>query len=73
MAAPHAAGLAALIWSARPDLSNDQVAQAISRTALDLGAPGWDEFYGWGRIDAYRALLSASRFKLYVPFLSPLY
>ncbi len=73
MAAPHAAGLAALIWSARPDLSNDQVAQAISRTALDLGAPGWDEFYGWGRIDAYRALLSVGHFKLYVPFLSPLY
>jgi len=73
MAAPHAAGLAALIWSARPDLSNDQVAQAISRTALDLGAPGWDEFYGWGRIDAYQALLSVGRFKLYVPFLSPLY
>ena len=73
MAAPHAAGLAALIWSARPDLSNDQVAQAISRTALDLGAPGWDEFYGWGRIDAYQALLSVGHFKLYVPFLSPLY
>ncbi len=73
MAAPHAAGLAALIWSARPGLSNDQVAQAISRTALDLGAPGWDEFYGWGRIDAYRALLSVGHFKLYVPFLSPLH
>ncbi len=72
MAAPHVAGLAALIWSVRPDLSNDRVAWVISETARDLGAPGWDEFYGWGRIDAHQALLSASRFKLYVPFLSPL-
>lgn len=73
MAAPHVAGLAALIWSVRPDLTNDEVAQAISQTAIDLGTAGWDEFHGWGRIDAHRALLSVFRFKLYVPCLSPLY
>ena len=73
MAAPHVAGLAALIWSVRPDLANDRAAWVISQTALDLGRSGWDEFYGWGRIDAYQALLSAATFKLYVPFLSPLY
>jgi subtilisin family serine protease len=73
MAAPHVAGLAALIWSVRPDATNDYVTWVIIQTAVDPGAPGWDEFYGWGRIDAYQALLSASRFKLYVPFLSPLY
>jgi thermitase len=73
VAAPHVAGLAALIWSLRPDFSNDCVTWVISETALDLGTPGWDEFYGWGRIDAKQALLSASRFKLYIPFLSPLH
>ena len=73
VATPHVAGLAALIWSVRPDLANDEVAQAISQTAYDLGAPGWDEFYGWGRIDAYRALLDVSQFKLYLPFVSSLY
>lgn len=66
-AAPHVAGLAALIWSVRPDLANDQVAQVISQTARDLGTPGWDEFYGWGRIDAYQALLSVASFKIYLP------
>ncbi len=70
MAAPHVAGLAALIWSARPDLSNDRVAWVISETALDLGTPGWDEFYGWGRIDAHQALLSTAIYKLYVPSVS---
>jgi len=72
-AAPHVAGLAALIWSVRPDASNDYVAWVITHTALDLGTPGWDEFYGWGRIDAYQALRSAMRFKLYLPFLGPLH
>jgi subtilisin family serine protease len=67
VATPHVAGLAALIWSVRPDLANDQVAQVITQTACDLGEPGWDEFYGWGRIDAYQALLSVTRFKLYLP------
>ena len=67
VAAPHVAGLAALIWSVRPDLANDQVAQVISQTAHDLGEPGWDEFYGWGRIDAYQALLNVTHFKLYFP------
>lgn len=67
MAAPHVAGLAALIKSARPELTNKRVAQAITQTALDLGPPGWDEFYGWGRIDAYRAVLSVTRFEVYVP------
>ena len=23
----------------------------IRRTTVDLGAPGWDQIYGWGRLD----------------------
>ena len=67
MAAPHVAGLAALIWSVRPEASNDYVAWAITHTALDLGTADWDEFYGWGRIDAYQALLGLGRFRVYLP------
>ena len=59
-AAPHAAGLAALIWSASPSLSNDQVEQIIEETAVDLGIPGRDDAFGHGRIDAYGALVRAS-------------
>lgn len=69
MAAPHVAGLAALIKSARPDLANERVTQALVQATLNLGPPGWDEFYGWGRIDAYRAVLSVSSFQVYVPFI----
>ncbi len=59
-AAPHVAGLAALIWSVSPSLSNDQVEQIIEETAVDLGVPGRDDVFGYGRIDAYRALARAS-------------
>ena len=56
MAAPHVAGLAALIWSAYPGYTNDQVENRIETTAVDLGTPGWDPYYGHGRIDAHAAL-----------------
>jgi hypothetical protein len=59
MAAPHVAGLAALIWSACPDYTNAQVESRIETTAVDLGASGWDQYYGHGRIDAHAALLCA--------------
>lgn len=59
MAAPHVSGLAALIWSARPDLAVEQVTRVITATAADVnhGAfPGWDEYLGWGRVEAGQAL-----------------
>jgi thermitase len=56
MATPYVAGLAALIWSEVPSYTNDQVEGRIEMTAVDLGAPGWDQDYGHGRIDAHAAL-----------------
>lgn len=61
MAAPHVAGLAALIGSERFDLSADQIAQVITVTAQDVAEPGWDAFAGWGRIDAYAAVKRVAR------------
>ncbi|MCL4370490.1 MAG: S8 family peptidase, partial [Chloroflexi bacterium] len=58
-AAPEVAGLAALLLSANPALTNKQVRQIIESTADDLGAPGKDEYYGTGRINARKALLAA--------------
>jgi len=66
-AAPHVSGLAALVWSVQPDITNDEVARVITETARDLGTPGWDEFYGWGRIDAYQAVSSVAVFRVYLP------
>jgi subtilisin family serine protease len=56
MATPHVAGLAALLWSFAPSLSNSQVRNTIQTTTDDLGTAGWDQYYGYGRINARRAL-----------------
>ena len=51
-----AAGVAALILSVEPDLTNLEVQRILLRSARDLGTPGWDEYYGYGRVDARAAL-----------------
>ncbi len=56
MATPYTAGLAALIWSVAPDLTHNEVRQIIQSTAKDLGDPGQDIYFGYGRIDAQNAL-----------------
>ncbi|MBM7690730.1 cell wall-associated protease [Peribacillus deserti] len=56
MASPVVAGAAALVWGAEPGLTNDQVAQRILTTAVDLGQPGEDSFYGYGLLNAKAAL-----------------
>lgn len=56
MACPHVAGLAGLIWSRNPGLTNQQVRQVMAATSQDLGAVGRDTYYGHGRVNAYAAL-----------------
>ncbi|MGH2451734.1 MAG: S8 family serine peptidase [Candidatus Limnocylindria bacterium] len=55
-AAPHASGVAALIWSLEPGLSAPAVVQRLRETADDLGATGTDPSFGAGRINALRAV-----------------
>ena len=59
MACPHVAGLACLVWSANPSLSNDEVRAIIESTADDKGSPGWDPYFGYGRINAHTAVSAA--------------
>ena len=55
MATPHVAAAAALIWSWKPELTNAQIRAALQATAMDLGAPGRDVYYGYGLVQAYDA------------------
>ena len=61
-AAPHVAGSLALLLSAFPEgLSIQQQESALVLSAVDLGASGADDSYGYGRLDimaAYQWLLS---------------
>ncbi|MCB0075333.1 MAG: S8 family serine peptidase, partial [Caldilineaceae bacterium] len=61
MAAPHVAGLVALLVSAdlqdgHRDFSVDEIERFIELTAVDLGEPGPDNDFGYGRINAYEAV-----------------
>jgi hypothetical protein len=57
MATPHVSGLATLMLSFSPSLTHDQVEQILKETAEDKGDEGWDERFGWGRINAHQAML----------------
>ena len=54
MAAPHVSGVAALMLSR--GFQPSQVRTALQETAVDLGSVGWDNTYGYGRVNAFAAL-----------------
>jgi hypothetical protein len=54
-AAPHAAGVAALLLSRNPGLTPSQLSDQLKGTAVDLGSPGPDNTFGFGRVDAFPA------------------
>jgi subtilisin family serine protease len=56
-ACPVAAGAAALVLSYEPDLTNIEVQNILQVSSVDLGAPGRDNYYGYGRLDASYALM----------------
>lgn len=60
MAAPVVSGVAALVWTRYPTWSNAQVRQRLQQTAIDLGAAGRDQYFGYGRVDALRAVYMVS-------------
>ncbi|MDO8629656.1 MAG: S8 family serine peptidase [Phycisphaerales bacterium] len=61
-ASPMVAGLAAEMFAVDPTATSDQIIDIIQKTADDLvagsGDVGWDEFFGHGRINCWKAILS---------------
>ncbi len=61
-ATPHVAGLAALLLAQDSTRTPAQIKSVIESTAKDQvglateDTPGWDQYYGYGRINAYKAL-----------------
>jgi serine protease len=60
MASPHVAGVAALIIAKAGNIGPDSVRAILQNTAEDLGATGWDQYYGWGMVNANAALSAIS-------------
>jgi subtilisin family serine protease len=66
MAAPHVAGLAALLLEANPSLTPDEVKTVIRETATSKGSPynkvysdKYNKDFGWGIVDGYSAVKRA--------------
>jgi len=61
MACPHVSATVALIQALRlatgkPKLTPDEIKGILTLTAIDLGASGYDDVYGYGLVDAYEAV-----------------
>jgi len=51
-ACPQVSGVAALMLAVNPDLTESQVKTIIENTASDMGTPGYDTDFGYGRLNA---------------------
>ena len=63
-ASPIAAGVGGLIFSTNPALSPDDVQDVLYRSSDDLGTPGFDNFFGHGRVNSFNAVMMA---QTYIP------
>ncbi len=62
MASPVVSGVAALVKEAFPWFTAHDLQQTLLTTATDLGAVGVDEIYGWGLVNAAKAVLGYGQF-----------
>lgn len=58
-AAPQVSGVAALMLSVNPNLTEAQVRTFLQQSAWDMGASGFDNTFGHGRLNAYAAVRAA--------------
>tara|TARA_B110000503_G_scaffold70057_1_gene109073 strand:+ start:79 stop:1224 length:1146 start_codon:yes stop_codon:yes gene_type:complete len=55
-AAPRVSGAAALVKQKFPNLNSSQIKQVLLQTATDIGAPGVDDVYGYGKLNVVGSL-----------------
>ncbi len=61
-AGPLVVGAAALVMAIRPDLSHNDVRCILAISADDRGPPGRDDEYGYGRLNVWHAVMTASTY-----------
>lgn len=62
-ASPLTAAVAALMIAANPGISAADITRLLKSTAVDLGAVGYDQYYGAGRVNAAAAVQAAFQLK----------
>lgn len=58
-ACPQVSGVAALLLSVNPNLTESQVTNILQTTATDMGTTGFDNSFGYGRLNACGAVNKA--------------
>lgn len=58
-AAPQVSGVAALMLSVNPNLTETQAKSILQQTATDMGTAGFDNTFGYGRVNACAAVVKA--------------
>ncbi|HWW60512.1 MAG TPA: S8 family serine peptidase [Thermoanaerobaculia bacterium] len=61
MATPHTAGVIALLWAANPTMTANAIETTLKNNCDDKGAAGYDTTYGYGRVNADKALLATGK------------
>lgn len=59
--APLVAGAAALLLGMNPQASIDEIINVLHSTAKDLGSPGFDNAFGYGRLNVGLAVETYSK------------
>src|SRR6185503_13625387 len=65
IAAAHVSGAAAFLRAMAPALTVAQARAALTASADDLGTPGFDAQFGWGRLNMDRAAMAAGLLACY--------
>jgi hypothetical protein len=60
-ASPTTAAVAALVMATNPALRPIDVEAVLQNSADDLGTAGWDSYYGFGRVNAAKAVTLAAQ------------
>lgn len=63
MASPVVAGVVAAMYSVYPGITPAQVRETLYETATDLGPTGWDKYFGYGLVNADKAVLAAKKIR----------
>jgi len=66
-AAPHAAGVAALMRQVSPSSSPATIYATLEATAIDMGPPGFDNDSGFGLVQAYAAVCALAECRALAP------
>ncbi len=69
-ASPIVAGVAALVFGERPALSNSALVSLLEQNSDQVGGVGYSQYFGWGRINAYRAVSAAQSLNTVPPTVS---